>query len=380
MTVRVLICDDVEDFRYLLRQVLALDPDLEVVGEAANGHEAVVKACELRPDVVLLDLSMPMMDGLEALPRIADAAPGANVIVLSGFDARGMARQAMDLGAVSYLEKGASPSRIADAVRAAGAMDARPSPAPAPTRNVVHAPPEHSDDTSELLALVRHELGSPLASALGLARLLFEAPERLQGREDETLGRVVRNLERLHGLVEGFEQLARIHDGTLELDAPSRTDLSTLLEDAVAEFRDRHPHRRVILDAPRGLEVEADLNLLPRAVQNLLANADKFSPTEGAIEVGATLDGDTVVAWVRDHGPGIPAAEVERVFERFVRLDHRVKGLGLGLYLTKTIVEAHGGRIRAEEHPDGGARFRIELPSPPRLEVAEALQGTSPGR
>lgn len=363
MTIRVLICDDVEDYRYLLRAALELDPELEVVGDAADGEEAIDKARDLRPDVVLLDLSMPVMDGLEALPQVVAAAPDARVVVLSGFDAPGMARQAMELGAVNYLEKGTPPHRIVEAVCEAGATGDAPSPPSTPAANVVRPPAGRSADASELLALARHELAAPLTSALGLARLLEEAPERLNGKREDALGRVVRNLERLQGLVEGFEQIHRIHEGTLELDAYAPVDLRTLLEEVVVQFRDRHQNRRLLLDAPTDIDVEVDPNLFPCTIQNLLSNADKFSPPDEPIEVGASVGPDGPVIWIRDHGPGIPPDQTKQIFDRFVRLDPRIRGLGLGLYLTKAIVEAHGGRVQAENDPEGGARFSIRLPA-----------------
>lgn len=273
-----------------------------------------------------------------------------------------MARQAMELGAVDYLEKGTPLQGITDAVRRAAALNGAPVRQSGPSKNVVEGAPDRSGDAAELLALVRHELAAPLTSALGLARLLHEAPEALGDKQGDALRRVLGNLERLQALVESFEELARIHEGRLELDGSSRVDLTALLEDAVAEFHDRHPDRHVTLDVHSAFEIQADPSLLARAIQNLLSNADKFSPPEAPLEVGATTDEGTVIAWVRDHGPGIPPEKIERVFDRFVRLDHRAKGLGIGLYLTKTIIEAHGGRIRAENHPDGGARFSILLP------------------
>lgn len=114
---RVLICDDVQDIRLLLRLALAADPDIEVVGEAEDGREAVDRSRDLQPDVVLLDLAMPVMDGLQALPEILRVAPGTRVVVLSGFCSEGMAERTRELGASAYLEKGVSAADVVLAVR-----------------------------------------------------------------------------------------------------------------------------------------------------------------------------------------------------------------------------------------------------------------------
>lgn len=102
---RILIADDAPDIRLLLKMYLT-DTRLEVVGEATNGAEAVEMAGAEKPDAVILDLAMPVMDGLEAIPLIKQASPGTKIVVLSGFDADRMAERAIGLGAESYLQKG----------------------------------------------------------------------------------------------------------------------------------------------------------------------------------------------------------------------------------------------------------------------------------
>ena len=109
---RVVIADDVSALRMLIRIVLQDSGRFVVVGEAADGEEAVARARELQPDLVLLDLSMPRMDGLEALPNVIVAAPHCKVVVFSGFTADRMATLTMDAGAVHYIEKGASPGEL----------------------------------------------------------------------------------------------------------------------------------------------------------------------------------------------------------------------------------------------------------------------------
>ena len=112
----VLICDDNEAMRALLRVVVELRPSLRVVGEAADGHDAIREATRLQPDVILLDLAMPRRTGLEVLPELRHIAPEAKIIVFSGFSTASVAEGAIDLGAVRYLTKGADPEAINDAI------------------------------------------------------------------------------------------------------------------------------------------------------------------------------------------------------------------------------------------------------------------------
>jgi DNA-binding NarL/FixJ family response regulator len=120
-SIRVLVCDDVEAFRALMRYTLPEDPAIEVVGEAGDGLAAIESAAELQPDVVLLDLTMPGLDGIDAIPAVLERAPNARVVALSGWDADRMADAALAQGAVAYVEKSDDVQAIRDAVRAAAA-------------------------------------------------------------------------------------------------------------------------------------------------------------------------------------------------------------------------------------------------------------------
>lgn len=112
--IRVLLVDDAVDIRILVRMGLERDGRFEVVAEAGDGHTAIDLADELQPDVVVLDVAMPVMDGLEALPHIREVAPAARVLILSGFTADSLQDNCLDQGADAYIEKGTPLPRIAE--------------------------------------------------------------------------------------------------------------------------------------------------------------------------------------------------------------------------------------------------------------------------
>ena len=116
--IRVLLADDTRDIRLLLSLALELAGGFEVVGEAADGTEAIAQATAHQPDVILLDLAMPVLDGLQAIPHIRDRAPGSLIVVLSGFGADAMGEEAMRLGATTYVQKGVNPTELAEQLRA----------------------------------------------------------------------------------------------------------------------------------------------------------------------------------------------------------------------------------------------------------------------
>jgi DNA-binding NarL/FixJ family response regulator len=120
--VGVLICDDDAPMRAMLRATIGLRPTLRILGEAADGTETIVEAKRLQPDVILLDLAMPRKTGLDALVELRQVAPDAKIIVLSGFSVATVGDEAIALGAVLYLQKGASPDAINDAIEEAAAL------------------------------------------------------------------------------------------------------------------------------------------------------------------------------------------------------------------------------------------------------------------
>lgn len=119
MSCRIVICDDQPAFRQLMTLVLGLERGLEVVGEAADGNAVVAVVADLNPDVLLLDIAMPLRDGIAALPEIKRAAPGTSVVMLSAFDSATMRSRAFAAGADAFLEKGADVDDLVAQIREA---------------------------------------------------------------------------------------------------------------------------------------------------------------------------------------------------------------------------------------------------------------------
>jgi DNA-binding NarL/FixJ family response regulator len=115
---RVLVVDDAANLRDLLTLLLELEDDFEVVGGAADGAQAIERAALLQPDIVLLDLAMPVMDGLQALPQLRELLPAATIVIFSGYEHESLATEALTAGADGYIEKGAAVTHLVEQIRA----------------------------------------------------------------------------------------------------------------------------------------------------------------------------------------------------------------------------------------------------------------------
>jgi two-component system sensor histidine kinase HydH len=208
----------------------------------------------------------------------------------------------------------------------------------------------HLAALGEMSAVLAHEIRNPLASLKGHAQLLVEG----FAESDRSHGKASR-------IVDGAVRIERII--TDLLDFVREGELNRVPADLAALVRlsvqDVVPSERLTLDLPETLAVPLNADQVRQVLENLARNAVQAG--EGAIEISARAQGSEAVVTVRDHGPGIPAGQEERIFEPFVTT--RTRGTGLGLAIARRIVERHGGSLVAGTHPAGGAVFRMTLPA-----------------
>jgi PAS domain S-box-containing protein len=219
----------------------------------------------------------------------------------------------------------------------------------------------------EFLSIASHELRAPLAALLLQIQSLVRAVERnalAAPRLQDKLGASERQVKRMARLVDGLFDMSRIVAGKLTLE-PEQTELGTVVTEVVGRFAEEaRLHgcdlRMSVLARPVG---SWDAMRLEQVVTNLLTNAVKYAPGKPVDVTVFEVDGRARLS-VRDHGPGIAPECIGRVFERFTRAARgKPRGLGLGLYITRQIVLAHGGEIVARNHPEGGAELVVELPA-----------------
>ncbi len=164
MTIRVLVADDHTVVRQGLRMLIGLDPELEVVGEARDGAEALGLARDLRPDIVLMDLLMPVMDGLAATRAIRHELPDTEVLALTSVLGSGSVHEAVHAGAIGYLLKDAEAAGLCQAIKAAAAGQVQLSPQAAARLVREVRAPEHPQSLTEREIDVLRLLAAGLAN------------------------------------------------------------------------------------------------------------------------------------------------------------------------------------------------------------------------
>ena len=230
---------------------------------------------------------------------------------------------------------------------------------------------EHAKD--EFLATASHELKTPLTTLNGYLELLERQIARPQGLDLTKVARYVATargeLQRLRRLSEDLLEVARIEAGRLRLQLEPG-DLAATVRDTVERFVRRpglaQRGHQIVCQTTEALAVRHDALRIGQVINNLLENALKYSPTGGEVRITVLHSGDEAVVSVQDAGIGIPATERERLFTPFYRATNASagspEGLGLGLYISRGIIEGHGGRIWAEPGPGVGTIFRVALP------------------
>lgn len=372
-TIHVLLIEDDEDDFILTKSILEeIDPNKYQIDWVTNYDDAVAAIRLITHDVCLLDYRLNGNTGLELLNEICAPECAIPIILLTGQTDIEIDLQVMEAGATDYLLKSElNPENLERAIRYAIQQKriqfqlinlAREKEARQAAEEANHA----KDD---FLAIVSHELRSPLNAMLGWVKLL-----RTKKLDEETIERGLETIEKSARtqakLIDELMDISRIVSGTFQLKI-SPVNISAVINVAISAIQPVADAKEIEINfsCKSYIEkIEADSDRLQQAMINLLSNAIKFTPENGRVDILFEDDkSESIKIIVKDNGVGIRNEFLSKVFERYRQEEtsttKKNKGLGLGLFIVRQIIELHDGTVRAESDGEGkGASFIITLP------------------
>jgi signal transduction histidine kinase len=388
---RVLIVDDDEALLEALPGMLALRMPGVAIQACSNALDAVGHLRETVYDAIISDIKMPGMDGLGLLATAREVCPETPLVLVTGHGDADLAVQALRGGAYDFVQKPIDrdylTAALARAIETFALRRQVREQRQALEHHALHLEEIVEERTQQLveanaakddfLGLVSHELRTPITVIMGNAQLLRRGETALpQADRVFAIADIHREAERLNRIVENMFVLAgRARDGVIETEPVL---LQRLMTSIVEQHRVRFPHRPVVLHVEPGLPPGlGHSGYLEIVANNLLSNAEKYSPAAGPIEIEVAARGDFVEISMSDSGGGIPEQEWESIFQPFYRsaaTAHSAPGIGIGLAVCRELMRAQGGDIVVSRAPNGGAcfMFRITIIEPDGPEAAHA--------
>ena len=361
----VLVVDDLPANVKLLATILKLEGFQ--VSTAASGGEALQCLETDRPDVVLMDVMMPEMDGFEACRRIRENPETRYlpVVMVTALQETADRVQALEAGADDFLTKPVEETEVVARVHSL----VRAGRARAELERAYAELQRAEDLRDSLTQMLVHDLRTPLTAVLvSLEMLGREQLGTLNTSQKELVAISARGGGSLLALINELLDVAKLESGQMSLNL-TPISVEERAEAALGEIASLLESRDATIErdfAPDLALTFADADLMRRVLVNLLSNALKFSPPRCSIRIGAQNDGDNLQISVSDNGYGIAPEHQKLIWDKFgqakARRENSRVSTGLGLTFCKLVIEAHGGQISLESAPGQGSTFRFTLP------------------
>jgi len=355
---KVLVVDDEEWMRDAVGQILG--PEGFEVVTAADGQTGLDLAKRHLPDLILVDLKMPGMDGIAFLESVKAFDPEVVAVVITGYATLEVAVEAMKAGAYDFLPKPFKPVDLRGVVRRG--IEHRSAALKATALLSSEAP------AAELhLAMLAHRFKAPLAVLRQCIGVILEGyAGDISPRAKGMMEIVANRADQMIQFVNDWLTLSRLEQGK-GIQKAETVGVADIAKAVVERVRQDSRADKLTLRLAVGSDpgiIRADPTALDELVSNLVDNAVRYTPPGGSVTVEVDTTADEAVIAVRDTGPGISPEDLEHIFEPFFRgqAQKTIPGTGLGLPIAKRIAEGHGGRIEVQTAPGKGTAFRIVLP------------------
>ncbi|MBP7738828.1 MAG: response regulator [Spirochaetes bacterium] len=350
-TTKILIIDD-EDI--VVRSCLRiLKNDSYEIDSARSGDEGLRLTKEKDYDIVITDLKMPGLTGMDVLATLRKNKPGVTVIIFTGYATVENVREALKMGAFDYIPKPFTNEELRSVVD-----------------NAVKSREKSSDaDMLDLMAIVSHEMKSPVSAVHSTAETLYRGYlGNLDSEQQKTVEKILRNCQYLEDIIRSYIDLSKMDIDKLESFSQNIDLVADVIQPVIEipEYADNLKKMPILTEYAVRPRVNGDPNLLKIVVTNLVNNAIKYGNEKTPVRVSVTGEKDAVRVSIRNEGVGISREDMDqRLFEKFGRLKQKgtegVKGSGLGLYICRKIVEKHHGRIWVESKAGEYADFCFTL-------------------
>jgi two-component system, sensor histidine kinase and response regulator len=368
----ILYVEDEEMTRKTVCSMLARRFPGLVIESAPDGSAGLELFLRLRPDLVITDINMPGMNGIEMTRRIMEKDSRARIIVTSAHSDHDYLIESIEIGVSRYVMKPIDSSKLFAAIddtlhalrlerereRCVREIELLNRSLEAHTRELEVA----NRDLEAYGYTVSHDLRNPLTKISGYCQVIMElCADKIDPQCLEFIEIIDRETDTMTNLVNSLLEFSRLSSAD-----PGRgpADLSEIAGAIAAELRLREPERQVLFGIAPGVAADGDPDLMRVVLDNLLSNAWKYTSdnSEAVIEFGVDADGKDGAYFVRDNGAGFAMEEAHRLFNPFQRLHAGYSGLGIGLATVQRIVERHGGRVWAQGDPGRGAVFHFTIP------------------
>jgi signal transduction histidine kinase len=367
----ILVIDDERGPRESLRMVLKYDYDVHLADRVDAGVELLR---EKKPDLVIMDIRMPEKNGIEGLQEIREIDPNVSVVMLTGYGDLDTAQKAIRFGATDYLQKPFDVNEIQEVIRRyvdRSRLNKRKSRAQEEMQKMVQSLGREVGKTKKLTSLgaasseLVRDLRNPLTIIRGyLDLLVYELKEKQELSSegmDEYLDQIESNVARCTELVESWRALGR-----MDFSQMQRLSLPKLLKDC---FRDAAAHSEIAFSVETDgvedrFEMLGERQQIKRALQNLIDNAVAAVEHESSpsITVHCAMDSSNLEIQIRDNGCGVDMKTLRWIFEPLDDSAAIEQGTGLGLFITKKVLEMHLGTLKLESRPGEGAIATVRVP------------------
>jgi signal transduction histidine kinase len=344
---QILVIDDEERLARSLAELLREEGYM--VDAAVGGEEGLHLLREKPYQLIITDLRMPGVDGLQVMDYVSHHQPGAAVIVITGHASTHSAIEAIHNRVADYITKPFELDMLIASIEK------------------VFAQAEVEQLRQDMVRMITHDIKVPLNSILGFASFIVDRNTgAVSPQAKDYCDKIIRNCQRIVGLLDNYLAQARAESGRLEI-MKRPVEIASVIGEAMRVVGPDFDRRRVTVEMkiePTEQIVLGDEHLLFRAICNLLNNAAKYSDEGGGARVLLKAEPDQAVVVVENSGPGIPPDERPCIFQRFRRSSTSIgiEGSGIGLFVVDQVARAHGGSVTCECTEEGWTRFTLRLP------------------